>query len=347
MAAAYSKQVQTDDSTPLPPDRALVYADAAALTIRRRRAGKGWHYFDETGQRITDPAAVERLDRIALPPAYSEARFCPDPLGHLQAIGTDARGRRQYRYHPAFREARESTKFATCAAFGLVLPALRRRLDQDLAAPPRSRKAVLAAVVRILDCEYLRIGNRAYARENRSFGLTTLRNRHARLTRGGLALEYRGKSGIMRKVRLTDRKVIRIVRRCQDLPGQQLFQYQGEDGQVHAVNSGDVNAYLREITGSDFSAKDFRTWHGSVIAFAALNRGAGLKEMLAEVSEALANTPAVARRAYIHPSLLAMAQSKRFTPRRLPRAGRLSREERGFLDWLAQGGAEPAAAPAG
>lgn len=347
MAAANSKQVQNNDNIPVPPDKALVYAEAAALTIRRRRAGTGWHYFDETGQRVTDPAAVERLNRIALPPAYTEARFCSDPLGHLQAIGTDARGRRQYRYHPAFREARESSKFANCAAFGMALPALRRRLDQDLAAPPRRREAVLAAVVRILDCEYLRIGNRAYVRQNKSFGLTTLRNRHAKLTRGGLALEYRGKGGIMRKVRLTDRMVIRIVRRCQDLPGQQLFQYQGEDGQVHAVNSGDVNAYLREITGSDFSAKDFRTWHGSVIAFAALNRGAGLKEMLAEVSEALANTPAVARRAYIHPSLVAAAQSKSFAPRRLPRPGRLSREERGFLDWLAQDGAEPAAARAG
>jgi DNA topoisomerase-1 len=347
MAAANSKQVPNNDSIPGPPDEALVYAEAAALTIRRRRAGRGWHYFDETGQRITDPAAVERLNRIALPPAYTEARFCSDPLGHLQAIGTDARGRRQYRYHPAFREARESTKFANCAAFGLALPALRRRLDQDLAAPPRRREAVLAAIVRILDCEYLRIGNQTYVRENKSFGLTTLRNRHAKLTRDSLALEYRGKGGIMRKVRLTDRMVIRIVRRCQDLPGQQLFQYEGEDGQVHAVNSADVNVYLREITGSDFSAKDFRTWHGSVIAFAALNRGAGLKEMLAEVSKALANTPAVARRAYIHPSLVAAAQSKTFVPRRLPRPGRLSREERGFLDWLAQGGAEPAASPAG
>lgn len=313
----------------------LVFVEVAALTVGRRRVGQRWRYLDETGARITDPAEIERLNRIALPPAYTEARFCPDPQGHLQAVGIDARGRRQYRYHPAFREARDTRKFANCAAFGAALPKLRQRLDKDLQAPPRSRAAVLAAVVRILDCEYLRIGNPAYARENKSFGLTTLRNRHAKLTRGGLALDYRGKSGIMRRVRLTDQRVIRVVRRCQDLPGQQLFQYQGDDGQVHAVSSADVNAYLRAVTGSDFTAKDFRTWHGSVIAFAALIRGVRLKEMLQEVSQALANTPAVARKAYIHPALVEAARSGRFTPQRLPRAGRLSRAERGFLEWLA------------
>lgn len=325
----------------------LVYVDLAALTIRRRRAGRGWCYLDAAGQRITDPAEVERLNRLALPPAYTAARFCPDPLGHLQAIGTDARGRRQYRYHAAFRAARDDAKFANCAAFGTALPGLRRRVERDLAAPPRSREAVLAAVVRILDSAFLRIGNAAYARQNRSFGLTTLRNRHARLTRGGLKLEYRGKGGIMRQVSLTDRNVIRIVRRCQDLPGQLLFQYEGADGAVHAVNSGDVNAYLRDVTGSAFTAKDFRTWHGSVIAFAALNRGAGLKAMLDEVAQALANTPAVARRAYVHPALIAAAQAGSFTPRPLPRAGRLGRAERGFLNWLAQQEAEPPAAPTG
>lgn len=330
-----------------PADEPLVYVDVAALTVRRRRAGKHWHYLDEQGRRITDPVEIDRLNRIALPPAYSDARFCSDPLGHLQAIGIDSRGRRQYRYHTAFREERDSRKFANCAAFGGALPALRSRLDRDLQGEPRSRRAVLAAVVRILDCAYLRIGNQAYARANKSFGLTTLRNRHARLTRGGLALEYRGKSGIMRKVRLTDSKVIRIVRRCQDLPGQQLFQFQDDQGVVHAVSSADVNAYLREISGSDFTAKDFRTWHGSVIAFAALNRGADLKEMLAEVSEALANTPAVARRAYIHPLLVTAAQAHAFIPRALPRPGRLSRAERGFLQWLDEQAKEPLPPTAG
>lgn len=338
----HSPAVLTSPAAPEP----LVYTDVASLTISRRRTGKGWRYLDGAGLAIRDPAEIDRLNRIALPPAYAEARFCADPLGHLQAIGIDGRGRRQYRYHPSFRAAQDSRKFGNCAAFGAALPSLRRRLERDLAAPPRSRPAVLAAIVRILDRAYLRIGNQAYARANKSFGLTTLRNRHARLQRGGLTLKYRGKSGIMREVRLTDRAVIRIVSRCQDLPGQQLFQYAGEDGQVHAVSSADVNGYLHELTGQAFTAKDFRTWHGSVIAFAALNRGASLKEMLEDVSNALANTPAVARRAYIHPGLVEAARAGTFTPRKLPRPGRLDPAERGFLDWLAAHEQELRDAPA-
>lgn len=312
----------------------LVFVEVDALTIRRRKAGRRWRYLDALGNRIADPAEIARLDAIRLPPNYRDGRFCPDPGAHLQAIGIDARGRRQYRYNPRFRERQESLKFAGSAAFGEALPALRRRLDRDLEAPPQSREAVLAALVRILDCAFLRVGNRSYVRANRTFGLTTLHNRHARLTRAALMLEYRGKAGIVRRVKLADRSVLKIVRRCQDLPGQQLFQYRDAQGTVHPVRSDEVNAYLREITGQAFTAKDFRTWHGSVIAFGALNRGAGLKDMLEEVSNALANTPAVARKAYVHPALVEAARSGSFTPRRLPRAGRLSREERGYLDWL-------------
>ena len=265
MAAPKHKQSRQPENGHGQPDSDLFYSEIADLTIRRRRDRTGWQYLDAHGKRITDPDEVARLNRIALPPAYTEARFCPDCRGHLQAIGIDARGRRQYRYHPAFREARDTHKFAGCAAFGEALPALRRRLDRDLQANPQSRIAVLAAVVRILDCAFLRIGNQAYARQNKSFGLTTLRNRHARLSRGGLALEYRGKSGIVRKVRLTDSKVIRVVRRCQDLPGQQLFQYRDEHGAVHAISSADVNAYLRDISGAALTAKDLRTDRKSVV----------------------------------------------------------------------------------
>lgn len=325
----------------------LVFSDLASLTIRRVRRGKGWQYLDEGGTPIRDPASIARLNSIALPPAYREARYCPDPLGHLQAIGVDARGRRQYRYHPAFRASQESLKFQNCAAFGAALPRLRQQLERDLQAAPRSRPAVLAAIVRILDCAYLRIGNRVYARENKSFGLTTLHNRHARLSRNGLVLKYKGKSGIVREVRLTDREVIRVVRRCQDLRGQHLFQYEGDDGEIHAVSSADVNSYLRDITGQPFTAKDFRTWHGSVIAFAALNRGASQKEMLEEVSGALANTPAVARRAYIHPGLVELASTRTFVPRKLPRPGRLNPAERGFLGWLDAYEQEPPVSAAG
>lgn len=335
MARRVGRPEATED-TASAKEPGLAFVEIDALTIHRRRAGRHWRYFQGDGTRIVDPEEVARLNRIALPPAYREARFCPDPQGHLLAVGIDARGRRQYRYNPAFRAQQEHRKFAGCANFGTALPKLRRNFERDLALPPDSREAVLAALVRILDCAFLRVGNRTYARENRTFGLTTLRNRHARLIRGALILEYRGKHGIQRRVRLADRSVLRIVRRCQDLPGQQLFQYRTQDGAVHPVSSNDVNAYLRERTGQPFTAKDFRTWHGSVIAFAALNAGAGLKAMLDRVAEALANTPAVARKAYVHPALIEAARSGTFAARRLPRAGRLSREERGFLDWLAE-----------
>lgn len=314
----------------------LVFVESEALTIRRRRCGRGWQYIDGKGRTIRDPAERARLSGIGVPPAYTDARFCPDPCGHLQAVALDTRGRRQYRYHTAFRDAQESSKFAGCAAFGAALPAVRRQLRRDLQASPASRTAVLAAIVRILDCAYLRIGNEAYARANKSYGVTTLRNRHAQLSRSALSLRYRGKGGIVREVRLTDHSVIRIVRRCQDLPGQQLFQFKTPDGSVQGVSSADVNAYLRDLTGEPFTAKSFRTWHGSVIAFAALNRGASLKQMLADVSSALANTPAVARRSYVHQALVAAAQSGAFTPRTLPRPGLLSAAERGFLRWLAE-----------
>lgn len=340
MAQQARKNSQAAPDAPV-AEASISFSDPESLTISRRRVGKGWRYLDESGDAIRDPAEIDRLNRIALPPAYADARFCPNPLGHLQAIGTDARGRRQYRYHPSFRAIREHHKFESCSAFGAALPGLRRRVERDLQAPPRSREAVLAAIVRILDCAYLRIGNRSYARANKSFGLTTLRNRHACVTRSGLLLKYRGKSGIMREVRLSNREIIRVVRRCQELPGQQLFQYEDESGQPHAVSSADVNAYLRERTGASFTAKDFRTWHGSVIAFAALNRGARLKDMLEEVSQALANTPAVARRAYIHPALVEAARTGTFVPRKLPRPGRLDPVERGFLAWLAELAQEP------
>ena len=319
----------------------LAYVELDALTIRRRRAGKRWRYLQADGTPVRDRAEIARLNAVALPPAYREARFCPDPAAHLLATGIDARGRRQYRYNPRFRQQQDDLKFAGCAGFGAALPAIRRALDRDLAKPADSREAVLAAAVRILDCAFLRVGNRRYAGQNRTFGLTTLRSRHARLTRSALTLEYRGKHGILRRVRLTDRSILRIVRRCQDLPGQQLFQYRDDAGEVRAICSSDVNAYLREISGADLTAKDFRTWHGSVIAFAALQRGAGLKEMLEDVSRELANTPAVARKAYVHPALVEAARSGSFAPLTLPRAGRLSREERGFLNWLAAQGAEP------
>lgn len=315
----------------------LSYCDLAQLTITRRRAGKGWAYFTAVGKRIADAAEIARLDAIALPPAYTDAAFNPDPSGHLQAVGTDARGRRQYRYHPDYRAAQDERKFALCAEFAAALPKLRAQLERHLAAPPTSREAVLAAMVRLLDTAYLRVGNEAYFRDNASVGLTTLRNRHAKVSKTTLLLDYRGKSGVMRTVRLNDRSLTRIVRRCQDLPGQSLFQYREPDGAVHAVNSGDVNRWLRAVMGDDFTAKHFRTWHASVIAFRARRSGHTLKQLLEDVSSALGNTPAIARKSYIHPALLDMDDAALLT-RPLPRTTRyMSRYERGFADWLADG----------
>ena len=315
----------------------LVFVETSDLSISRAAASRGWRYFDGSGARITDRAEIDRLNQIALPPAYTDARYCPDACGHIQAIGIDARGRRQYRYHPDFRAGKDAEKFGLCLAFGEALPRLRKQLQRDLARPPAQREAVLASVVRILDAAFLRVGNESYARENKSFGLTTLRNRHVRLKRGALHLEFRGKGGIMRSLRLNDRSLVRIVKHCQDLPGQKLFQFRDEDGAVHAVSSNDVNAYLREAMEADFTAKHFRTWHASVIAFAALREGMPLKAMLDRVAEALGNTPAIARKAYVHPLLLELATQGAMPKETLPRATRWqSREERGFIRLLQQ-----------
>lgn len=312
----------------------LNYTNSDELSISRRRCGRGWAYYDASGARISDRLEINRLNRLALPPAYSDARFNPDPFGHLQAVGTDARGRRQYRYHPDFRSAQEADKYSACIDFALALPRLRRRLAAGLCAPPTSREAVIAAMIRILDQAYLRIGNEAYRRDNKSFGLTTLRNRHARLGKTALELEYRGKAGIVRKVRLNDRSLTRIVRRCQDLPGQQLFQFVDQEGIVRAVKSGDVNAYIRDAMDGPFTAKHFRTWHASAIAFEARREGLALKEILDRVSNALGNTPAIARKAYIHPIVIETPVDE-LQRLRLPRATQWqSRAERGLLELL-------------
>ena len=207
----------------------LVFVAVNDFPITRKRLKNGWRYLDGSGSAIVAADEVDRLNRIGLPPAYTDARYCDDPQGHIQAIGIDARGRRQYRYHPDFRADKDAEKFALCLDFGKALPALRKRLESDLALPHSSRACVIASLVRILDAAFLRIGNAAYARDNKSFGLTTLRNRHARIKGAAVHLEFRGKGGIMRAVRLSDRSLARIVRHCQDLPGQQLFQYRGDD----------------------------------------------------------------------------------------------------------------------
>ncbi|MEO7787731.1 MAG: DNA topoisomerase IB [Sphingomicrobium sp.] len=277
--------------------------------ITRTRKGTGWGYFGPDGKRITDRDEIDRLNAVALPPAYTDAWFCPDPDGHLQATGRDARGRKQYRYHDDFRAKRDKSKYGDTIEFGAALPRLRKRVEADLKKRKLERETVLAAVVRLLDTQHIRIGNEQYARSNKSFGATTLRTRHLVKQGGKLRMKFTGKHGIVHEVAITDANLKRIVARCQDLPGQNLFQYLGDDGEPHAITSADVNAYIREASGGDFTAKSFRTWGASVIAFEqmlAAEEGARLsvKTMVEPVAEALGNTVAMSRKSYVHPRLI-------------------------------------------
>ena len=309
----------------------------------RKRHGRYWQYFDEQGKRITDRNEIERLNAIALPPAYTDAWFCKDSNGHIQATGKDARGRKQYRYHADFRAKKDASKYDGCREFGEALPKLRRKVEADLRKRSLERDTVLAAVVRLLDTEYIRIGNEAYAKANKSFGATTLRSRHLKKVGSRLSMRFTGKHGIVHEVTLTDRNLKRIVSKCQDLPGQNLFQYVGEDGEPKAVTSADVNDYIREATGSDFTAKHFRTWGASVIFFEQLLESAeqqrlSLKTVLEPVAEALGNTPAMSRKSYVHPCLIEALQENPRDPLsgmdRPRERRRLTSAETGFLKFL-------------
>lgn len=330
----------------------LHYSDPAQPGFSRKRLRLGWGYYDTHGQRITDRAEIDRLDAIGLPPAYTDAWFCADPNGHLQATGVDARGRTQYRYHPAFRAGREAAKFDRCAEFGRALPRLRARVEADLARRTLCRERAVAAVVRLLDLGSIRVGNEQYARANKSFGATTLRRRHARVTGQTLRLQFTAKSGKRCVLTITDRTLSRFVKRCQELPGQHLFRWVDADGATHPVTSGDVNAYLREAMGEDFTAKHFRTWGASAIAFAALAAAEApltLAALLEPVTQALGNTPAIARKSYVHPALIALARDRGVQALfranlRLPRSTRyLSRTERGLIEFLEAAAAQPQA----
>ncbi len=293
----------------------IVYVDPEMPGISRKKIRNGWGYWDAKGDRIADRDEIDRLNKIALPPAYVDAWFCPSPHGHIQAIGYDAKGRKQYRYHTGFRAQQEAAKYDRCADFGRALPLLRAQVERDLTGKPTARDTVLAAIVRLLDIGRIRVGNEAYAKANKSFGATTLRSRHARVVGSKLSLHYRAKSGVMRKLTLTDKSLLRVVRRVQDLPGQNLFQYVNDDGTPCPVGSADVNAYIKEATGEDFTAKHFRTWGASVIALEHVIDGAKggskvkLIDVLTPVAAALGNTPAIARKSYVHPRILSLCDA--------------------------------------
>lgn len=275
----------------------------------RKRMGRYWAYYDGDN-RVTDRETIDRLNAIALPPAYKDAWFCKDPDGHLQATGIDDRGRKQYRYHPEFRAQAEASKFAGLIEFGKALPKIRRKVDQDLRKRTLSRDKVVAAVVRLLDDDYLRVGNEEYAKSNKSYGATTLLSRQVRDDGRKVKMQFKGKSGVEHEVTITDRTLRRLVRQLQELPGQALFQYINGDGNPHPVTSTEVNDYIRDATGGDFTAKHFRTWGATVLAFEQMldkaeNARISVKTMIEPVAEALGNTVAMSRKAYVHPALIA------------------------------------------
>jgi len=286
--------------------------------IRRRRAGAGFVYQSPEGRRIRDAATLDRIRAIAIPPAWRDVWICPSPDGHIQATGRDARGRKQYRYHSAWTEARDEAKYGRMVAFGEALPKIRRQTSLDLKKPPLSRERVLATVVRLLEKTLIRIGNDEYARQNHSYGLTTLENRHVKVRGARLTFEFRAKSGIYQHIDVEDTELARSVKLCQELPGQKLFEYLDADGNTQSVDSSDVNEYLHRIVGEEFTAKDFRTWAGTVLAACALSatarqapqarsktaRNRHVVAAIDQVSKALGNTRSVCRKCYVHPAIL-------------------------------------------
>lgn len=313
-------------SKPTPIANGLVYVNPDMPGIRRLKQGDRFRYRDAEGRWVRDTDELSRIRMLAIPPAYTQVWICPLPNGHLQATGIDARGRKQYRYHTDWRLFKDETKFERLEAFGLALPRIRARVARDLqegaATAVPGRQQVLAALVRLLDTTLLRVGNEEYASSNGSYGLTTLRNRHAAVRGAALRLRFRGKSGVMHEALLDDPRVAKVVRQCQQLPGQALFQYQEEDGQLRGVSSTDVNDYIAEASpGERFTAKDFRTWHGTVQALeltrlacepdraAADSSCYSAKEILSAVARQLGNTPAVCKKAYVHPAVLALGSA--------------------------------------
>lgn len=312
-ASLPSAELPTLAPTALPPS--LTYASDTAPGIGRVRKGKGFSYRDPKGQTVADAATLARIRKLAIPPAWTGVWISPDPAGHIQATGRDARGRKQYRYHAGWTEHRDRDKYDHILAFARALPRIRDRIAEDMGKRGAVREKVLATVVHLLDRTLIRVGNPEYAKENGSFGLTTLRNRHVAVEGAELRFDFKGKSGKIWRLQVKDRRIARIARSLQELPGQQLFQYVGDEREVRSVTSDDVNAYLREIAGPDVSAKDFRTWAGTVLAAIALGAAGPfaspteakrkIKQAIAAVAQKLGNTPTICRKCYVHPEVVA------------------------------------------
>ncbi len=336
------------DSQAAAREAGLRYIDDRQPGIARRRRGRHFAYAYPDGSPVRDEREVRRIRALAIPPAYTNVWISPISNGHVQATARDARGRKQYRYHKRWSEVRDGAKYHRLVAFGRALPAIRSAVAKDLAASELSRRKVLSAIVALLDATGVRVGNEEYARANGSFGLTTLRGRHVRLNGSQVRLRFRGKTGREQRITLDDRRLSRIIKRCRDLPGEELFTYVDETGEVTGVSSDDVNEYIREIAGDEFSAKDFRTWIGTVECIAALSEPAEhqahakqrIVEALARVAARLGNTPAICRKAYVHPAVIETYMRLHRLPTRRAnmavrrRPGTLSSEERFALRFV-------------
>ena len=302
------------DSVEAAEEAGLQYVSDDRPGYARRAKNGEFEYLDTQGKTIRDEPRLLRIKRLAIPPAWTDVWICPSPTGHIQATGRDARRRKQYRYHERWRELRDENKFGRLADFANALPKIRRRVTRDMRLPGLPGQKVLATVVRLLERTFIRIGNEEYARANKSFGLTTMKDRHVKVKGPRLRFRFRGKSGRQHEVDITDRRIAKIVSKCQDLPGQALFQYVSDEGEVRDITSQDVNDYLREITNENFTAKDFRTWAGTILATIALNAQgefktkkqakANVKTAICAVAELLRNTPAICRKCYVHPAIV-------------------------------------------
>jgi DNA topoisomerase I len=308
------RKVVVGDPIEAAEEAGLRYVSDDQPGYTRKLKGDDFEYFDTEGKPIRDEQRLLRIKRLAIPPAYTDVWICPASNGHIQATGRDARRRKQYRYHERWRVVRDENKYERIVIFGQALPKIRRRVSKDLSLPGLPQNKVLATVVQLLERTLIRVGNEEYALENKSFGLTTMKDRHVDVKGSKLRFRYRGKSGIKHEVDMQDRRIAKIVSKLQDLPGQNLFQYVDDDGEVRDITSEDVNLYLREITGEDFTAKDFRTWAGTVLAAIALNAvgafdtkkqaKANIKDAVSAVAKVLGNTPAICRKCYVHPAVL-------------------------------------------
>jgi DNA topoisomerase-1 len=292
----------------------LRYVSDTQPGIHRRRRGTGFQYIDTDGKPVRDKETLARIKSLVIPPAWRDVWICTNPKGHLQVTGRDARGRKQSRYHPRWREVRDETKYERMTIFGAALPGIRERVEHDLSAPGMPRQKILATIVRLMEVTLIRVGNEEYARENHSYGLTTMRNKHVQVDGSSITFKFQGKSGVRHTVDINDRRLARIVQRCQDIPGYELFQYIDSEGAHRSVDSADVNEYLREMTNQDFTAKDFRTWAGTVLACTMLQEFEAFEsqtqakknvvQAIKDVAARLGNTPSVCRKCYVHPAVL-------------------------------------------